>query len=154
MLPDSSTNEPGSNGFVKFRISQKPDNPNGTIITNSAAIYLDFDRWINTDETLHTICGIEWQDVIDVSTSTVFVPDVDINVFPNPFESTATFKIEGMEFNEFEFKVYDMQGRLMRHEIYNGNKFEFHRNQLTSGLYVYRIESEGQPIVVGKIVIQ
>lgn len=154
MLPDSSTNEAASNGFVKFRVSQKPENSPGTIIYNSAAIYFDFDRWINTDEVYHTICDGEWPDIIDVSTTKIFFPEVNINVFPNPFIESATFEMTGMEFKEVMFNIYDLQGRLMRSEIHNGNEFQFNRNQLSSGLYVYRIESEGQPVAVGKIVIE
>jgi len=42
----------------------------------------------------------------------------------------------------------------MRSEIHNGNEFQFNRNQLSSGMFVYRIESKGQPVAVGKIVIE
>ena len=39
LLPDSNVNQAGSNGFIKFRIAQKPDLANETLIENSAAIY-------------------------------------------------------------------------------------------------------------------
>jgi len=55
LLPDSTTDEPGSNGFVKFTVSQMPDLPNGTEIRNDADIYFDFNKPIITNETLHTV---------------------------------------------------------------------------------------------------
>jgi len=42
LLPDSTTNELGSHGFVKFKISQKTDLLLGSVIENSAAIFFDF----------------------------------------------------------------------------------------------------------------
>ena len=54
-LPDSTTNEPASHGFFKFRIHQKPDNPIGTILENRAAIYFDFNEPVITNFSWHTI---------------------------------------------------------------------------------------------------
>lgn|GEM_PF-1112222 len=55
LLVDSTTNEPASHGFVKFRISQIDSLPLGTIIFNNAAIYFDFNEPIITNETFHEI---------------------------------------------------------------------------------------------------
>ncbi|MEX1191564.1 MAG: T9SS type A sorting domain-containing protein [Brumimicrobium sp.] len=55
MLPDSTTDEPGSNGFITFTVDQVPDLPNGTIINNQADIYFDFNAPIITNETDHLI---------------------------------------------------------------------------------------------------
>ena len=55
MLPDSNINEPGSHGFVKFRIAQTLDNPIGTEIFNSAGIYFDFNEPVITNQTVHRI---------------------------------------------------------------------------------------------------
>ena len=48
-LPDSTTDEPASNGFIKFKINQKANNAIGTLIKNSAAIYFDFNSPIITN---------------------------------------------------------------------------------------------------------
>ncbi len=54
-LPDSTTNEPASNGFVKFKIKQKANLPDGTIIENRAGIYFDFEAPVITNTYAHTI---------------------------------------------------------------------------------------------------
>ena len=54
-LPDSTTNEVGSNGFVSFKINPKPTIPLSTVIKNRAGIYFDFNEPIITNETFHTI---------------------------------------------------------------------------------------------------
>ena len=42
MLPDSNVNLIESNGYIRFTISLEADIPLGTVITNDAAIYFDF----------------------------------------------------------------------------------------------------------------
>ena len=51
LLPDSTTNEPASHGFVKFRILHKTGLPEQTLITNSAQIFFDFNPPILTNTT-------------------------------------------------------------------------------------------------------
>lgn len=55
MLPDSNTNEPASHGFVNFIVSQRQANPNGTVISNQAAIFFDFNEPVYTNTYSHTI---------------------------------------------------------------------------------------------------
>ena len=55
LLVDSIRNEPESHGFVKFNIEQKPNNPDGTLIENSAGIYFDFNAPIITPRVFNTI---------------------------------------------------------------------------------------------------
>ncbi len=54
-LVDSTTNAEGSIGFVQFSIEQAPNNPPGTRIENSAAIYFDFNEPVITPTVFHEI---------------------------------------------------------------------------------------------------
>lgn len=51
MLPDSTTNEPGSHGFVKFSIQPQTDLFEGDKIANFCDIYFDFNEPIRTNTT-------------------------------------------------------------------------------------------------------
>ncbi|MEM1319260.1 MAG: FG-GAP-like repeat-containing protein [Bacteroidota bacterium] len=51
LLPDSTTNEPLSHGYVSFRISPKEGLSEMTIIENTAAIFFDFNAPIITNTT-------------------------------------------------------------------------------------------------------
>jgi uncharacterized repeat protein (TIGR01451 family) len=51
LLPDSTTNEIGSHGFIKYQIEQQPDLPEFTYVENQAAIYFDFNPPIYTNTT-------------------------------------------------------------------------------------------------------
>jgi uncharacterized repeat protein (TIGR01451 family) len=55
LLPDSTTNEPGSHGFVQFSIAQMKDNALGTTITNKAQIYFDYNSPIVTNMVIQTV---------------------------------------------------------------------------------------------------
>ncbi len=51
-LPDSTSNEPESHGYVKFKIAPKAETPEGTIVENFADIYFDFNEPIRTNTTI------------------------------------------------------------------------------------------------------
>ncbi|MCF8258799.1 MAG: SBBP repeat-containing protein, partial [Flavobacteriales bacterium] len=55
LLPDSTTDELGSNGFVAFKVQQVPDLPYGTVIENTANIYFDFEEPVITNTYYHTV---------------------------------------------------------------------------------------------------
>ena len=68
-LPDSTTSEPKSHGFVSFRVRPISDALLGTDIQNRAAIYFDFNPPVITN-TVHSIiylCGdVNRDDLVDV----------------------------------------------------------------------------------------
>ena len=55
MLPDSTTDEPGSQGYVIYRIKPLPTLAFGDVIENTASIYFDENPPIVTNTTFHTI---------------------------------------------------------------------------------------------------
>ncbi len=55
LLPDSTTNEPASNGFVNFSIKPKADILPGTLIENRVGIFFDFNDVVLTNTVFHTI---------------------------------------------------------------------------------------------------
>ncbi len=56
LLPDSTTDEQGSQGYVEFLIEQLPDNENGATIENFADIYFDNNVPVRTNTTFNTVC--------------------------------------------------------------------------------------------------
>ena len=150
MLPDSNVNEPASNGFINFKISQKPDNPLGTVIMNDAAIYFDFNKPIITNTTVHTI----GKDFLPVKTIEVFVPDVQIQAYPNPFSESTTIKISGKRYEKSQIKVFDASGRLLQQKLIYENSVEIKRTELSPGLYFFLLESsDARTIGTGKLMV-
>lgn len=152
LLPDSTTNEPLSHGWVEFNIAQVVDNPIGTLIENRADIYFDGNAPILTNTTEHLI-GVDLIDILDETTQ-VFRPDVELKVYPNPASEYAIFELENVENEQLTFKLYNAAGQLQRVENFVENEYYFYRNELLSGLYFYQIESDGALLVTGKLVLR
>jgi len=90
MLPDSGNNEPESHGYIKFKIRQKSGNSIGTVITNSAAIFFDYNLPVWTNQVFNTIGKME---SVITPAPTVYRNVNRIKVFPNPTSSTVTFEV-------------------------------------------------------------
>ncbi len=148
MLPDSNVNEPASHGFVEFKISQKEDLPLGTVIKNKAAIYFDYNDPIITNETFHTL----GENFITVSTQRPIEKDYSLLVRPNPLQDFAIFEIK-KEIKNGLFQIYNVSGKLAWQQKFSGDEFELKRNNLTSGIYFYKISENGNAINSGKIII-
>lgn len=154
LLPDGGANGTSNWGFVNFRIAQKPNNPEGTLITNSAAIYFDLNAPVTTNETRHVV-GKFPDFLVTAIKGPTFIPGVEINVRPNPFMESTTFEIKGHNFNRVTLSLFDGMGRRIETKEFVGNQFTYYRNQkLTSGMYFYRLESEGQLINSGKLMVR
>jgi len=107
LLPDSNVNEVLSNGFVKFKIEQFPNNPIGTDIYNSAAIYFDFNEPVITNTTQHQIGERLLATII------VDLPNSRTNnvlVYPNPFKEQTTFELEGPLLHDLTLVIYNSLG--------------------------------------------
>ena len=150
LAPDSSANE----GFVRFRVSQKSglEDPCGTVIFNSAAIYFDFQAPQHTNETFHTIC--EFDSFVVVKTIEYFVPTASLKVYPNPMIEGATFELKGVNAQTYQLELYDLQGRTISRATFNQPTFQLFRHQLPAGLILYRLTADGQPVAAGKLLVQ
>jgi hypothetical protein len=153
MLPDSNTNEPASHGFIRFRIGQKANNPLGTIIENSADIFFDFNDAIVTNTTVHTV-GEYF--ILAVSTKSIKEKLATVKVFPNPFTAQATFEIQTkIPYQNLTLTIYNVMGQAVKTVQSNGdNRIYLDRNDLTSGIYFYQIQSNGLSLDSGKLMIQ
>lgn len=154
LLVDSFTNEPGSHGFVKFRISQVEDLPGGTVINNDASIYFDYNPPILTPETDHTIAT----NFVKIdTTSSIRSKDgnqIQVKVTPNPFHQSARISLEGMNTSDCIFTLYDIRGTLKRREAMNASGLDFERRNLSFGTYFFQITRQGKTIATGKILLR
>ncbi|MEM9820517.1 MAG: T9SS type A sorting domain-containing protein [Bacteroidota bacterium] len=148
LLPDSTTNEPASHGFVQFRIQQLPDQPIGTVIENSVDIYFDFNDPIITNTVFHTI----GEEVLSTSTTNIH-PELSLSVAPNPFNDFTLFSFEGKVLQEVQFDLYDIYGRLVRTASFTGLHFQLQGQGLSPGSYFYRFQENGQFLANGKIIV-
>jgi uncharacterized repeat protein (TIGR01451 family) len=148
-LVDSFKNEPKSHGFVQYRIKQQKDLAVGSQIFNTAYIYFDFNEPVVTNRTLHTIGGKEVITAIFDKNAALYVP---MKVSPNPFTSTALFETP-LSING-NFELYDITGKALRKERFEGTTFAFQRKELAAGIYIFKIIENGRPLSIGKLIVQ
>jgi hypothetical protein len=151
LLPDSNVDEPGSHGFVKFMVSQKPGNPNGTVIHNSAGIYFDFNEPVITNQTFHTI----GENFITLDVVETPGQQYTIKAYPNPFSEYTTIQVEGLDAKDLNFVLRDLSGRtVMQQQIQQTGSVTVYRNDLSSGMYIFQLHDGKKQIGTGKLIIR
>ena len=129
-LPDSTSDELGSHGFVKFRI--KPQGPlvAGTVIENTANIFFDFNEPVITEPS-----------VLVAESSTNFHEGVDatdrLTVFPDPVSDVLTFKPFKNDPGPFAVELLASDGRLLGSVRTHSRMADV--AELAPGLYMIRV---------------
>ncbi len=126
-LPDSTANEAGSHGFIRYRISPQAALPEMTTIENTAYIYFDFNPAVITNTTLHTISdlffGIEEADL------------ATLQLFPMPASDMVNVTTAGMT-GAVNISVTDMFGRIaLDCGNYYSNNCKLDISALPAGIY-------------------
>jgi Secretion system C-terminal sorting domain len=147
-------NKDSSELFVKYRISQKKDVPLGKTIVTRAAIFKNAEvQPLITEEIRHTI-GSNFIK-LSVASQEVFEKGVAVSVVPNPFSETAQIILSGVEPNaNLILQIIDLQGSIIQKQQTQGGIFDLQKNNLTQGMYFYRIQNERKVIATGKIVVE
>ncbi|MEM9848528.1 MAG: T9SS type A sorting domain-containing protein, partial [Bacteroidota bacterium] len=156
-LPSINENEAASKGFIKFRVQQMPNLTKGTVINNQALISTNFKKPLLTNPTKHTIGGalLDFVEISEfVSTEETSIAGLTVAVSPNPFIESALFQIEGWNSKAAHLQLFDATGKLLQTQSFQADQLLFQRAELSSGLYYYRVELDGQLLNGGKLIIQ
>lgn len=143
LLPDSTTNEEESKGFVTFRVDQVPDLPYGSVIYNDADIYFDFNPPIITNETFHTIYKgyIDVLNVDELNTS-----NTEIAVYPNPTSNIVNLQVSDELLGE-SFTMYDGYGRQLEKGEVKMINTKLDLSNYKTGYYILRVGDKNQNVV-------
>jgi len=152
LLPDSTTDLAGSQGFVRFRVGQRPEMPIGAGIFNEAAIYFDFNDPIITNQTMHTVGS-------DYLSSAPEAPGQGrqswVTVSPNPVHNEAFFRRkDGQMFDGHRITVTNALGRVVWEQKISGEAGRFARQGLPNGLFFFRVEdAAGRLLDSGRLML-
>ena len=153
LLPDSTTNLDGSNGFVKFKVLLDDSLENGTIIYNDADIYFDFNPPVLTNQTFHQI-GENFIDSVS-AVRLIDFPKFNVKIAPNPFFDQTKIELIDAPHGEKHFSIYNSTGQLVREATFRGNEFLFEKDNLLSGIYYFNIKNQERLLLAtGKIVLR
>ena len=148
MLPDSSTNDLGSQGFVKFSLKPKLGLPDFTKATNKGYILFDYNPAIITNQVLNT-----YVSNINVNTDIISAKNNFI-LFPNPFSNTSTLRLSTPAQNA-SLIIYDILGKeIKRMTNLTGKEIIIQRENMKAGMYFFRIEDKIGVVGIGKMIVE
>ncbi|GAB4423518.1 MAG: hypothetical protein OHK0039_40140 [Bacteroidia bacterium] len=145
-LPDSSSDPEGSQGYVRFRIRQRPGNAPGIRIDNRAAIYFDYNVAVITPDVWHTI-GEDFVRVEVVSTAIGDALPGRVRVWPNPAADQVRLAVDDGHYARLTCHLYDLLGQPVLHQTATGRSgLTLDLAALPAGVYSYCLEGDGRAL--------
>ena len=147
-LPDSSSNEPASHGYVIFEIMPKTGLSKNTEIQNNVGIYFDFNPPVITNTVLNTI-----SDGTLSCSSGVGISGTDnpfVLLYPNP--SNGLFVLESQQEIPQNISMYDKMGRNLFSIVPTSNISSIDLSEFASDMYFIQVKYVGSLEVVKAIV--
>jgi len=164
-LPDSSSNEIGSQGYVIFQLMQKTNTPHGLVIDNMASIYFDFNPAIYTNTVLSTSYSsvasglpLEQFDCFTDETIGGNINDYEILLYPNPSSSGGKLLIYlnavDPSNGEVYLNIHSIDGKLVRKVFLPAKEGTYTLdNHLARGIYEVMLFQGSQVIQRDRLVI-
>lgn len=122
----------------------------GTVIETGEMDYLGS---LRIQEDRIDIGAFEWGILVS-GISERIAGELDVVVFPNPFEAATTLFF-GAVLNNATLRVYDLQGTAIRTlNNLDGQQTTLERGNLTSGIYVYEVTQGGRFMAHGKLAVR
>jgi len=113
LLPDSTSDEVGSHGFIKFSMLPATDLQDGATISNIAHIVFDFNEPIITPPAVFTV---------DVLAGVHTQATEQMRVYPNPATDLLRVELPSGNFQVMNYVVRDVLGQEVTRGRLNGSK--------------------------------
>lgn len=149
---DNLSIPPNGSGFVKFRVSQKPNNPLNTKIENTVAIEMSGNP-VTTNQVFHTIGGDSELLFLMVDIQNPINKNIKLNVYPNPFLTETTIVVKDYPKTDLRLRLYGINGSVLLEQSSQTGIFQLSRGSLSKGTYVFAIEDKGISIASGKLIV-
>ncbi len=151
-LPDSTSDEPGSHGYIHCRIKPVAGLTPDDVITNRAAVYFDYNPPVITNTVTTQILQPR---VTSVATHTI----KSISVYPNPTNDLLTLDMTVLKPGKYTIQLCDLNGKTVYNAAaeWSGGKV-YHTVSLlplSNGIYLLRLyDSENKGLYTCKVVKQ
>ena len=144
-LADSTNNEPESHGFVQFKLNRKAGLPPGTVISNKAYIYFDYNPAIITNTASATLTLPVGLNENHTSNS--------MTVYPNP----STGKLNILFAKPIARGTVEIQNilgeKILKQNIYNRSEMVITPENISDGIYFMKV-FDGANYYIQKLIIQ
>ena len=139
-LPDSTDNEAGSHGFVRFYVELNPGLTAGTQIKNTGYIYFDTNPAVVTNTALNTIAA----DTTTSTTGTAIVAAGNaVKIYPNP--ATDHIFVENLQ--NGTLLIQDINGSTIISQLITDNKTMVDISTLSAGMYMLKCINKNEVTV-------
>ena len=140
MLPDSGSNEPGSHGYIHYKIKRTSVNTPGTQIKNTAYIYFDYNEPVITNTALNTI-------FIPTGINTNKTTNNNWMVYPNPTNGTLHVANDHPISPGTTVEIINTLGQAIYSDSIKTNFKTIELNNFSNGIYFVKITSDKQSSV-------
>ena len=151
-LPDSSVNQAGSNGFVKFSVKLKENTPIDATINNRAGIYFDFNSPVITNTVSHTV-GIEWL-VTTAEEPAHTAGRAGLRIYPNPMHEIAQIDWSDGVVTSGELRLFDLNGRCRWRRNDVALPYSFANPGLSPGYYIMVLYRHNRPVAGSALLVR
>ena len=136
-LPDSSSLEAHSHGFIKFRIHSKENLTEQEVIANSAAIYFDFNTPVFTDTAKTSFLTL-------TSNNSISTEKLALIIYPNPVSNTLKLEYTQLIKADCYIELIDPTGKVVETKRYPNRTNGVYEETIdmeayASGIYLIRV---------------
>ena len=126
----------------------------GSFINSGSYFQDDVTLMVFVRDQTTTNCTAGCGSILSV-TDEIDSPDFDLSISPNPIQTEAVITLATNSGTEtVNFIVFDVMGKQVRSQVItNQNQFTFYKNELPTGVYIYKVVSSGKTLKSGKLVL-
>lgn len=143
-LPDSTSDEPNSHGYIQYKIKVDESLPIGSTIENTAAIYFDFNAPVITNTTYNTVVAPTGFDEIN---------NQQLHVYPNPANNQILIKTSNISVLNGTISIHDLTGKSIYSEKFKLNEHRIDVGYLSKGVYFIVLETNNNKTLRNKFII-
>lgn len=141
-LPDSTSNELASHGFVKFKAATYASLVNGIEVNNNANIYFDYNVPVLTNTAQIIISDLE---LTYVPLSVIPFVVQNISVYPNPTSGLLVIETDTLQ----KVEIYTMSGILLE----TTDKNQINLSHYSKGIYLVKVTTD-KGIALKKVILK
>lgn len=144
-----------SSGLINYSIQRKASNPQGTVFTNTADIYFDFNAPITTNTTTNTLDdALAGVDEVPAAIGDA----ISIELFPVPAKDFITIRINNVSHNgAATLNIIDLMGNVVLSDEIDlsegSTAVKQNVSNLATGTYLTRVLFDDGSYIVKKIVV-
>ncbi len=149
MLPDSTTSQAGSHGFVEFmvNVTNNLSSNRGPAVNNQASIYFDYNPPVVTNVATAEFSAVAGILLPGASNS------FGLQLMPNPTKDYVTVIVDA-SVTGGTVQLMDATGRVILNAPYEQQNIQLATAQFSSGLYFVRVIDSAGRSALGKLIIQ